>query len=199
MDYFYSFVSDFFALILYSVWGFFLFIFYVIKKETNQRFIKLSLLIFLLITILMITSQAFSLFNHYRQSSYLQYLLTRTDFYWVKVTRLMVSQVVSVFFALFFSLIIFFFAKETHQEIIDAFDFFLLSFSLLVLGWPNFLLFLILLLLMAMAGGLIQVARKKSNLQARFVLTPYIIPAFLLILWFGNFLAKLTFLDKIRF
>lgn len=199
MDYFYSFVADFFPLILYSLWGFFLFIFYVVKKETNRRFVKLSLLIFLLMTVLVIASQALDLFLHYRQTPYLHYLLTQTDYYWLKITRLIVSQVVSVFFAFIFSLVIFFLAQKTQQEIIDALDVFLLSFSLLVLGWPNFLLFLILLLLMVVVGGLIQVVTKKSNWQGRFILTPYILPAFLLILWFGNFLARLTGLDKIRF
>lgn len=199
MNNFYSFLSDFFPLIIFSLWGLFLFIFYVVKKETNQRFIKTSLLIFLLVTLSVIVAQSFSLFSNYYNSSFLKNLIFQTDFYWVKVTRLVVSQVISVFFALFFSLIFFFLARKTHEELIDALDVFFLSFSLLVIGWPNFLLFLILLFLMAVMAGLIQAAVKRNGFNQRFILTPYIIPAFILILWLGNFLARLTLLDKIRF
>lgn len=194
----YSFNINYLPLVLYSLWWLFIFCFYLLKKQKSFKFLKLSLLVFLLVTLLSLVSQALEIYLSYHNSIFSD-LLSRTDFYWIKVTRLIVTTSISAGLALFFSFFIFLFIKKTDQEVLDAFDGFLISFGLLVLGWPNFLLFLLLLILLAVLGSLIAVIAKKKSLNDRFVITPYIPLAFLAILWFGPYLASLTTLSKIRF
>lgn len=189
---------NYFPQILYSLWWLFIFCFYLLKKEKSLRFLKLSLLVFLLVTLSGLVNRALEIYLSYHNSIFSD-LLSHTDFYWIKVTQLIVTTSISAGLALVFSFFIFLFIKKTRQEILDAVDGFLISFGLLVLGWPNFLLFLFLLILLTILGSIISVLAKKKSLNDRFVITPYIPLAFLAILWFGSYLATITTLYKIRF
>ena len=191
--------SDYLPLILYSLWWLLIFCFYLLKKEKSLKFLKFSLLVFLLVTLLGLASQALEIYLSYHNSSLKFLLPSHSDFYWTKVTQLIVSANISAVLALIFSFFIFLFIKKTRQEILDAFDGFLISFSLLVLGWPNFLLFLFILILLTVLGSIVSVIAKKKSINERFVITPYIPLAFLLVLWFGSSLATITTLYKIRF
>jgi len=197
---FYIFIINYFPLIFYSAFWLFICLYLLKGKFINRRFLIFSLLVFVFVNLLVVLSRALFRYLSLSSDEWGKYLLPPySDFYLKEITRLVSSSVISALFVLILYFVLLFFSQKTRQEIIDAQDVFLISFASLILGWPNFLIFLFLLFIITFFGSILAVIFKKKNKTERFIITYYIPLSFLIVLWLGNYLAELTLLYKIRF
>lgn len=122
-----------------------------------------------------------------------QYLLTEA------ISGLQPIIVGAIHSAIWFALLWFIFLRRGKGMMLDVQDVQLLVLGLLAVGWPAGLIFLAATFLLAVVGMIGLVIVRKKKLNDRLVITPYIIPAAILTLFFGSWAMRLTHLDKIRF
>ncbi len=124
---------------------------------------------------------------------YNQYLLTEAQ-------SGIVTMIVAVLHAaLWFFFLWYLFLRRGKGAMLDVQDVQLLVLGLLAVGWPAGLIFLATTFLLAVVGMIGLVILKKKSVNDRLIITPYIIPAAILTLFFGSWAMRLTHLDKIRF
>lgn len=100
------------------------------------------------------------------------------------------------------AVILFFGLWLVHQKKMTQFgtdDWLGLSLGTLAVGWPAVLPFLGLTIAMSIFGFIFQILLRKKTLTDRLVITPYIMPAGIVVLVAKAQILALTHLDKIRF
>lgn len=100
---------------------------------------------------------------------------------------------------LLFSLLYFFFLYKKNETFLDKNDVMIIVLGAAAVGWPAVFVFLALVFVLSVLAMLALVVLKKKTLADRLVITPYIIPAAVLTLIFGNYLLQITHLNVIRF
>lgn len=87
------------------------------------------------------------------------------------------------------------YAHRTHYEKIDQSDVNILTVGICIAGWPNFLAFLAIAFLFSLLGLLIGLLTKKAE---RMIVSPYLLLAVVVIIYFGSWLSRVTGLYAIR-
>lgn len=89
--------------------------------------------------------------------------------------------------------------KKTRGRFIDARDIILLTLAAVAVGWPTWLLAYAGIFFLSILGMVVLVLLRKKSLADRLIITPYIIPATIIVLVFRTLLLDWTGLIKIRF
>lgn len=103
------------------------------------------------------------------------------------------TSIIATVLWLFFAWI----AHKTQNKYLDHADALVLSFGILISGWPNLFLFLFLVFLFTAIWSLGAMLFKRTS-QLRIPITPFFIFAGVVILLWGDYLSQLTGLYAIR-
>lgn len=91
------------------------------------------------------------------------------------------------------------FLKRGRGEMLDSIDVATIMLGAVAVGWPSTFIFLAISFALTVLGMIVLIIFRKKSINDRLIVTPFIIPAAILTLFFGPYLLALTHLDKIRF
>lgn len=92
-----------------------------------------------------------------------------------------------------------FFLRRHQGAFLDREDALLICLTTVIVGWPGVLILLAAIFLLSVLGLILKILFRRKKLTDRIVITPYIIPAAILIIVFKDYLLNLTHLTVIRF
>ena len=88
--------------------------------------------------------------------------------------------------------------RKKRSDLLESQDVWLLGFGGMIAGWPQVLIFLVLVFLCTVIFKILRVALKKEQMSDRILITPAIPPAVIIIIFFGDLLARWTGLWVLR-
>lgn len=106
------------------------------------------------------------------------------------------QQLVVIVIAAAVWLLIMLYAKKTNYQKIDKADVLIFCFGTLIAGWPNFILYIGLVFVIALIGLLTLALFRKQT--SRMIVTPYFAIAGILVIFWGWELSKLVGLYALR-
>lgn len=89
--------------------------------------------------------------------------------------------------------------RQKGQGWIDQSDIFLLVLSTAIVGWPNVLYFLAITFILALLWLIVLIIARRRTIHDRLVITPAIIPAALVSIFFQDWFNHFINLQRIRF
>ncbi|MBI5466701.1 MAG: hypothetical protein HY975_00590 [Candidatus Kerfeldbacteria bacterium] len=153
------------------------------------------------IQLLVIATFAFDYWDRLVSAPYLAFLTAHnspffTGTIWHQYQTMLAGW---AFTAVLFIACWYYFLKRKHGVLLDEFDVFLLVVGAAVVGWPSALVFLAAVFALTVLGMVILVLLRKRSVHDRLIVTPFILPAAMLTILYGDWLLLWTYLVKIRF
>ena len=171
---------------------------YLRKKEIKKRTVYFCLIAFLAVLAINLFTDSLLLYKNYQAGDFTKYYLPPySNFYYLKIERIITSSLVNILTGLVVGIIFWLIMKITRGLLLDKQEVGLLVFGALIVGWPNAFIFLFFVFALVVVCNLLLIIIRRKSVNDRFIITPFIPVAIILTILLGNYLSHLTNLFKI--
>lgn len=185
--------------IFYSLYWLALFLRIIRKGQSPGAFALLGgLVLYAIGIILTFASREALITENATQSPLGEYLLS-TSFFADSLERYAVQFLAAAASALILWLVLLGLRRISQRNFYDVREAGMVAVAALIAGWPGVFVFLALLFIVVLLGGVIRILIGKGTIADRFIIGPMIPVAAIGVVWFGNYLVGLVGLEVIRF
>lgn len=172
------------------------------RKMMNRRLFTWTSTGILTLMLVQLGIRSVQLWNEYANDPISKYFLPpNSNVVYGHILRLAQPLLVAIVTALVTYLVLYFAKKYFRLGQYDTEDIHWLSLSALLSSWPGVLITFVSIFLIAVLAQIVRVlmAMRRSTEPPRLILTPFVAPVTLFIIWFLPDILHVTGLEKIRF